>query len=578
MNPRTSRLEDCVLLALGFVIAWSLFCGLGGHPANDDFLYARSVQLWAEDGRWERVSMKGELPASAVVHVVWGTLLSRFCGFSFSVLHASVLVLAWIGAVAVYLTGRAAGATRGLALFLGASLATSPYYFGHAFTFMTDTPATAWMAVTAFCFFRGLSHQSIRWLWAGSAATLMGIGTRQTSIGILLFPAIVIAWGAVSHRRLSRALVLLAASCGLPLVGLAFFEFGAFGPSNAERVSPMMVAQFDRAWFRQAAISLYGSCLLVGFWTLPVAPLVFSKLVRQLSDATGRWPRWAAMLGSALGLLVLAGFILSGGRAYLTSATGYFMQNAHFGPVILSDAYDPGRWGDIGGVEWPSVVWKMITVLSIIGFTLLAAAAVVSIASSLMAQPPDTPASLAARCELGLVLTAAASAIALVVLLQFIFDRYFMVVLAPVFVWLAILLSRPENRAPSGWAWVLSALLWAGNTGISLAFTHDYLAWNQARWSLVNAWLADDVPPETIDGGYEVNGWFRSAEDPTTRPRVGDETLWWSGRAEWFVASGPRPGFEVVREASWHSWVTGHDHEVLGLRRSVVPPIYDAKD
>jgi hypothetical protein len=37
---------------------------------------------------------------------------------------------------------------------------------------------------------------------------------------------------------------------------------------------------------------------------------------------------------------------------------------------------------------------------------------------------------------------------------------------------------------------------------------HDYFRWNDARWSLVDKAMKMGVPPTSIEGGYEVNGWL----------------------------------------------------------------------
>jgi hypothetical protein len=36
----------------------------------------------------------------------------------------------------------------------------------------------------------------------------------------------------------------------------------------------------------------------------------------------------------------------------------------------------------------------------------------------------------------------------------------------------------------------------------------DYMAWNSARWAAGRSLLAEGVPPEAIDGGFEWAGWY----------------------------------------------------------------------
>jgi len=42
----------------------------------------------------------------------------------------------------------------------------------------------------------------------------------------------------------------------------------------------------------------------------------------------------------------------------------------------------------------------------------------------------------------------------------------------------------------------------------SVALMQDYFAWNEARWKEGQALLTSSVPVESLDGGYEWNGWY----------------------------------------------------------------------
>jgi hypothetical protein len=177
------------------------------------------------------------------------------------------------------------------------------------------------------------------------------------------------------------------------------------------------------------------------------------------------------------------------------------------------------------------------------------------------------------------------------------FDRYWMALVPLLLAWLASEMAEYESIAaersascrnpsqampglrlgPVRWlstGVLAGCVLAAPMAWLSLAFTHDMLAFHAACWRLVDEWQSEGFRPEQIDGGYAINGWFRSAEDPATMPRPNDRTRWWSSRAERFLAVGPREGFAVIAECPWHSWATGRTHVVYGLERAP-PPIAD---
>ena len=66
-----------VLLAVPWIAAHLVLKNdITAAPHNDDWLYARSVQVLAEDGRYQHVTQHGKLAASVVSHVGWGWLFT----------------------------------------------------------------------------------------------------------------------------------------------------------------------------------------------------------------------------------------------------------------------------------------------------------------------------------------------------------------------------------------------------------------------------------------------------------------------------------------------------------------------
>jgi hypothetical protein len=157
-------------------------------------------------------------------------------------------------------------------------------------------------------------------------------------------------------------------------------------------------------------------------------------------------------------------------------------------------------------------------------------------------------------------------------------DRYWLFVLAVIAVWwmmVVVLKKTLPHVTGSHWRWSPTAVAWAIvcltlNVGISTAFTHDMLAWNNVRWQYVNTQLANGVRAEAIDGGRDVNAWLRLDEDVNSMPREGDTTPWWSGRSIRALAVGARPGWHEIDRLPWTSWATGREHYLLVLQREVI--------
>jgi hypothetical protein len=78
----------------------------------------------------------------------------------------------------------------------------------------------------------------------------------------------------------------------------------------------------------------------------------------------------------------------------------------------------------------------------------------------------------------------------------------------------------------------------------------DYMAWNSARWSAGRALVAQGVPPEAIDGGFEWIGWyeFESALPVAiANGRRSDLFAWTTvNRHAYRLAFSPVAGYDVI--------------------------------
>jgi hypothetical protein len=140
------------------------------------------------------------------------------------------------------------------------------------------------------------------------------------------------------------------------------------------------------------------------------------------------------------------------------------------------------------------------------------------------------------------------------------YDRYLLLLLPLAAVAAMRVLGRP---ARAGRAATLVAILAMGALGVfAFGATRDHLSWNRARWDLLRA--HPEVPPERLDGGFEVNGWF--LYDPDYREEPG-RSFWWVRDDEHVLAFGPLPGYSIVDGREFTRWIPPGRGRVLLLRR-----------
>ena len=562
-------LTIAVILAAPLVACRFWFADLGAYPQNDDPYYGRPTKIWIEESRIQRISQYGQLSASGFTHFAWGTVVGKITGYSYQNLHLAVAIMAWFGALAMYGVGREAGASRILALLVAMMLMLNPFYFGHSFTFMTDTTATAFLCMACFCFIRGFRLESHPWWLAGSLAVSLAMLTRQTHVLMMAFPLLV--WlGRFGQQKSwkSAAAEFLSLMAPVSLVILVL-ESGLLIHDTSSRLDTVLNFFFTRQRIHEMAVETYGVCLLIGLTLLPAAPLLASQLARSRQQLGTTARRWASGTALLVGLLLLSAFAITMGRIHLTSATGYFLQNAHFGPIFLSDL-DYSNVGRMDGVTWPLIVWQTLTVLSILNTAHLAWWVVYLVNAPRLEQSQAKLAKTLAWCGVGLLSMTVAVLLIFLGLFYAIMDRYWMILFASLFTGVIILLTRPQVTIPR-WAWILATIITLTGGTISVIFTHDFLAWNQTRWIQLERWVTEGREGEEFDGGRDVNAWYRSAEDPRTMARPGDTSAWWSGRAHLSLAIGPRKGWHEIDRLSWRAWATGREHHILVLKRDLLP-------
>ena len=561
-----------------FVCLWWVLADCGGWPSNDDPFYAKPLAIHSQTGHLQLVKQNGELTASSVGHLAFGWLATLRAEFSYRRLYLACIAQQAFGVAALFLTSRALSNSVGFSILASASLACFPIFFGHAFTFMTDGPAASWAVVAMCCGVLGVIYCEPLWLLAASVSIGLGYWIRQTN-GVL-FIAPTTAWllafqsGAVTQRSFWTG---LAALCLPYSVAVFLLESGWLVEPSVTRAIDVAPA-WNPQLLKNVAIAAYGAILLIGWFSLPWFVFAVRAAVSLVGELDGRSKLICASTAAFVTFVSFIPFVLTEGRACITNATGAFIQNAHFGPIFLSDMDEPGRWSQLGGVEWPLIVWQLLTAASIVSTAVVGWWIAWCLCASRNNHSSNVSQLLPVYAVVGLLVAIICGAALLIFFIEPHMDRYWLFVLAALGVWILVISSiyRDHNRrAPTARdrLWSLAGSVWAFgfiafNFGLSTVFTHDMLTWNDSRWKFVNSMLDSGVHPSEIDGGRDVNAWLRLDEDPNSMPREGDNSQWWSGAAKIAISVGDRPGWHEVNRLPWDSWATGRTHFLLVLAKN----------
>ena len=504
----------------------------GEFSLNDGWSYAKSAQNLVQQGRLE---LGGWTSMPLLVHLLWGALFCLPFGFSLEALRVSALVAGWGLLVAVYLFQRADQSSRAASLLGNLVLLVIPLFLPLSLTFMTDLFFALLLAGAVFCLDRYLGSSSNTALAVG--LVLAGTATLTRQLGLAICPAFAAAmWirHGLNRKSIIPAGWVLAATI-LPLALYLLFAHVYLGFPGAYRIMESgLLSGLGQGLLALRVLNNAAVCLT--YLGLFLFPLLAWKAA---ADWLGKTPKgkkqYLAALGLATALLSLPFLI----QSTLMPLGRNILVKAGIGPLALADAHL------LGLDNYPPLsplLWGAVTLLSLAGGGILAVETGKWIRDLTRG-----------RADL-LTLTALIYLLALLPA-QTLFDRYLFP--AAVLMLIGPLRIRPIKppvllKTLTGLTLAHLALLGF----LSLAGSHDYMAWNRARWRALDHLTQEmGIPWQEIDGGFEFNGWhgYDLHHEPRPRKKLGGGVE----DDQYMVAFGPVPGFRAIREYPYPRWLQG---------------------
>jgi len=542
--------RSLAVLALGWLVAAALVNPVAEVPLNDDWAYSHVVRTLIDEGRLEFTDWQS-MPL--LTQVLWGALFCLPCGFSFTALRISTLVAAYLGAVALLGLLCELGATRRQAFFAAACLLCSPLYFSLSFTFMTDVPFVAACLGAVWLWVGGIKRGSTTWAVAAVGLSICATLNRQLGLALpLAFAVGELVRLGVTRRALARAALPVACTAAALLLYQLWLANGPGTPGlyhqkeDALRVAISGLLSL-RGWRLPLERTLSGLLLLGGmllplFWLLPL-PGLQKKSARRVAIAA------AVAMALAAALLGLP-----------ESTSGDIMDGAGLG-VRTSLGNDWQR------PDWLGIAALVATCLPASVVAALVARALLDVALKLWRADRSVPVAVRKMLNwlpsLALEPWCAAILVALLALLHgptaiahaAYFDRYIVVLIPWVLVlwWAASASGRGLAVKPWTGVVLLALLLIA-----DVAATHDYLAWQRARWEAVEYLSERGARPAQIRAGFEVDQY-----GPWGEPRTSSAD---HVSPFYLVAISPTPGHQTVHAVPVNRWLPFTASQVLVLR------------
>jgi 4-amino-4-deoxy-L-arabinose transferase-like glycosyltransferase len=526
-----------VLILLAIAIA--IVGAEGDFPLNDDWSYARGVASVIEQGtlqldRWPAMTL--------IAQTAVGIGFAEVFGFSFTTLRWATLVSSGLHLIVFYLLLRRFGGVWP-ALLLTVLLLFNPLYFSLSFSWMTEVHYLLGVTGASYFFVRYCSRPEWKWLLAATALSAFAVLVRQFAILLPLAFGFVLLFRPTGWLRRGAGFIPFVVSICC-LLGYQYWLANAFPELNkVGGVGELLNNAMGKSWYWWSR-SLVALLLYPGLFLLPIAIPLAAGLGRRLF----RRPVITLLI-----LLPLAGFLIGYHHHF---PAGNVLYNLGIGPRLLKGTY---HYPDVLYPTIDAGTWQRLNYLAITGTCLLALILLNGrpfsgkIQSSGLRWDSRTAARIAiALYGLGYyVLVSAVNSL---------YDRYALPLL-PV---LAVLIVGSYRRAPV-WAAVLGGAVGVMLTVYAVGGTHDYLAWNRARYQAYQELNEDQgVPITSIDAGFELNAWNYDGVAPTG----GNGRSWWFVTDDEFIIAFVKPrGYEAVAAYPFRPLLPGPFDTIYTYRR-----------
>jgi len=541
-----------IALAVLWLAGVAIVNPVGDFPLNDDWIYSWPVKTYIDTGRIDILSCTG---FTLIGHVLWGIVSCSIFGFSFTVLRMSSVVLALAGILVTYWIFRTAKASRGFSLLAALVVGFNPLYYEISFTFMTDVSFAAFGLMGLLFLNRYLESERSSCLIA--ATVVISISTLIREVGLLLpaaFAAIyLLRHGWNMRSALKAALPLIVAVLGFVLYRIILAAEGG-SPSTFDFKLRIIMGLFDSGLDGILAVldRLHQSVVYLGLFALPFTIWISFGLWRSYAGRE-RW--WCFGTSAATAALLIARLLY---LQRLMPLSRNVLFDFGLGPLTLKDT---GVLKLPNYVTAPESLWLGITVLAVFSASVLTGFFVTEALRILPRGRWKTAAQGPQFLIAGGVLLSYVGLISL----SGLFDRY-LIYLVP-FCLLAFYYCRSDRALRISGAAKGTAILVAVVLAVfAIGATHDYLAWNRARWEALDYLTVQrNITPERIDGGFEFNGWYLYDETYVPqRPR----SWWWVHDDEFIISFGLIPGYEIERSYPFVRYMPPGQPEILLLRRA----------
>jgi len=515
---------------------------IGNFPLNDDWAYYQNVYYLAEEGRF---FFSDWLAMTLVLQVIWGALVSKIFGFSFTVLRLATVLLGVIGTWSCFLFFNKFCKEKILAYLAALLLLINPLYFSLANSFMTEVHFLVVFIPGLFCFVQYLDIDQSRlnkYWWGGMLFSMMATMVRQPGLILPLAFGMVYFWKCRNNVTIRKVFI---ASLPLVLTFLLYkmYSYWLFSTQVEMPVYGEIGLLFQPLWDGTLGfklISRNNDFLFYSGWFLLPLSLYVSKYHWNITTKLQKG------IAGIFTFLIGIPFALK----FHLFPMGNMVGNLWLGPKTL---YKQHGSKDFSELMLADPTWQLIKWIGCFAGLLMFFLLILSLFRHYKEK----------RWSVLLLLVAATGYYAFLILNPYYIDRYVLIFL-PLLI--PVLLPHDAGfKAPlllrAGGILFFVALLFYSVSG-----THDYLSWNRIAWQISESLEKEKyISPKKIKGGFEYTCWHSNLTFLDEPEKLSVDTSTFAVSFESFLC-----GWEQESVHPYFSWSFGMENNVYLHRKKDV--------
>ncbi|MEM2956637.1 MAG: glycosyltransferase family 39 protein [Candidatus Pacearchaeota archaeon] len=468
-----TEFKSFIIIAIIYLLLVFIVPPDGEFPINDDWAYASNVKYYLDTGN---IKITNSIIVN-ILQIFWGSLFSKFFGFSFTTLRISTIILSFIGTITMYLILRELKFSNKMCIFGALLLLFNPLYFHHTYTFMSEVPFLSLFLLSMLFYIKSIKKDNTFYLFFGSLFAIFSFLVRQHGIIIPIATAIYVFFNRREYKLTKEKIFILII---FPILAAFIFQYWyLFIHGQTIKNQYAMKMLFSRNILLRPFYHSFFNLLFIGLYLSPFILLIF-YIKKFFLNKNSKYLLWIASF--MLSLFFLFHFSI------LKSLPSHFFHSMinRYGLLGITHIID-------NSPDNPLHIFA-ITVLSIISATLI----LLLVYNEFYIRKRE-------RSPTIFVYFIGLSYFISLAILPGVFDRYILP-LIPII--LVLLLSSIERVRELPFFSAILGIILVIFAIFSVVGTYDFLNYNRTLWTALNKLIESGISPEDIDGGSEFNCWF----------------------------------------------------------------------